>query len=153
MYVPSAGLALGPAGPWTNLQCRQLDPSDAGVVRVLCLGGLRGDQPTADALLLTCPPDPAGTTVVERPDFLLTPVADPRLFADDLAVYAQGSASWQRIGRTDLAVTAEASPATRERGGHSITTGTGVTFLVGGKDADDRPVDRWWIFAPALPSP
>jgi len=65
---------------------------------------------------------------------------------------ASGSATWQRIDRGDLTVTATPSPATREAGGHSITIGTGVTFLVGGKDASDRPVDRWWIFAPALPS-
>lgn len=153
--IPTAGLALGPVGAWTGIQCRQLDPVDVagGIVRVLCLGGLRGDQPTADALLLNCPSDAAQTVVEERLNFLTTAVADPRLFADDLAVYAQGAASWQRIDRTGLTVTAATSPATRETGGHSITTGTGVTFLVGGKDADDRPVDRWWIFAPALPSP
>lgn len=152
VYVPAAGLALGPAGPWTGLQCQQLDPADAASVRVVCLGGLRGGQPTTDALLLNCPANTAETTVEERPNFLTTAVADPRLFADDLAVYAQGSATWQRIDRGDLTVTATPSPATREAGGHSITIGTGVTFLVGGKDASDRPVDRWWIFAPALPS-
>lgn len=154
VYLPDGGRATGPAGPWTRLQCAALDPAgDDGTVRVLCLGGLRGDQPSADALVINCPPATENVTVDEHTNFLPVALADPRLFADDLAVYAQGPATWLRIGRDDLEVTQQDGPATRETGGHSLTMGTGVTFLVGGRDAEDRPVSNWWIFAPTLPSP
>ena len=117
---------------------------------MLCLGGLRGGQPTGDALLLTCPPVVENTVVEERLGFLGEPLADPRLFADDLAVYAQGAAQWWRVDRETLVPELGETVATRVHGGHSITLGTGVTFLVGGRDLDDRAVDRWWIFAPSL---
>lgn len=149
VYLPDAARAVGPAGPWTGLQCTILDDSTA-LVRVLCLGGLRAGQPTADALLINSPSKTADASVEEKPLFLPVALADPRLFADDLAVYAQGPAQWLRIAREGLEVTQQDSPATRQTGGHSITLGTGVTFLVGGRDADDRPVGNWWIFAPAL---
>ena len=102
-------------------------------------------------------PDPTQTTVDELPEFFSAPLADPRLFADDLTLYAQEGPQWWRVGRAELDVTLTDTAVTRVRGGHSITLGTGVTFLVGGRDPDDRAVDRWWMFAPDLaptqPSP
>ncbi|WP_434428314.1 hypothetical protein [Nannocystis pusilla] len=153
VYFPDGGHALGPAGDWTNIQCIRLDDDEAdeaATIDLLCLGGLRGGQPTGDALVLHVPPAVEATEVEERPAFLSAPLADPRLFADDLAVYAQGAAQWWRVDRKDLAVELTETVATRVNGGHSITLGTGVTFLVGGRDLDDRAVDRWWIFAPSL---
>nr|WP_276602745.1 DUF167 domain-containing protein [Nannocystis pusilla] len=153
VYFPDGGHALGPAGDWTNIQCIRLDDDEAdeaATIDLLCLGGLRGGQPTGDALVLHVPSAVAATEVEERPAFLSAPLADPRLFADDLAVYAQGAAQWWRVDRKDLAVELTETVATRVNGGHSITLGTGVTFLVGGRDLDDRAVDRWWIFAPSL---
>lgn len=152
VYFPDGGHAFGPVGDWTNIQCIALDvaKSEKDSVRVLCLGGLRGGQPTGDALLLTCPPAVENTVVEERLGFLGEPLADPRLFADDLAVYAQGAAQWWRVDRESLVPELGETVATRVHGGHSITLGTGVTFLVGGRDLDDRAVDRWWIFAPSL---
>lgn len=153
-YFPASAHATGPLGPWSHPQCVQLDPADAaGELRVLCLGGLRDGEATADALLLHVPPDPASASAEELPDFFAAPLPDPRLFADDLAIYAQQGSTWQRIARGDLTSSAASSPATRERGGHSLTLGTGVTFLVGGRDADDQPVKNWWVFAPSLPPP
>nr|WP_276601137.1 MULTISPECIES: DUF167 domain-containing protein [unclassified Nannocystis] len=153
VYFPDGGHALGPAGDWTNIQCIRLDDDEAdeaATIDLLCLGGLRGGQPTGDALVLHVPSAVEATEVEERPAFLSAPLADPRLFADDLAVYAQGAAQWWRVDRKDLAVELTETVATRVNGGHSITLGTGVTFLVGGRDLDDRAVDRWWIFAPSL---
>lgn len=157
VYFPEGGHAFGPVGAWTNIQCITLDPialdqadTAADTVRVLCLGGVRGGQATGDALLLRCPPAVENTVVEELPALLSVPLADPRLFADDLAVYAQGAAQWWRVDRDDLAVELTETAAPRVTGGHSITLGTGVTFLVGGRDLDDRAVDRWWIFAPSL---
>lgn len=153
VYFPDGGHAMGPAGDWTNIQCIRLDDDEAdeaATIDLLCLGGLRGGQPTGDALVLHVPPAVEATEVEERPAFLSAPLADPRLFADDLAVYAQGAAQWWRVDRKDLAVELTETVATRVNGGHSITLGTGVTFLVGGRDLDDRAVDRWWIFAPSL---
>lgn len=157
VFLPDGARALGPAGPWTRPQCAALDAVEAdNVVRVLCLGGLRAGQPTPDALVINCPPKAEDVTVDDYPGFAPLALADPRLFADDLAVYAQAPTEWLRIARDDLTVTQQQGPATRETGGHSITVGTGVTFLVGGRDADDRPVTNWWVFAPTLapmPSP
>ena len=154
LYLPDLGLALGPAGAWTGLQCAALDPADAkGVQRVLCLGGERGGLPTADALLLRVPAELSAAEVEELVGFAGVPLADPRLFADDLAIYAQQGAVWLRIARTGLTVTPGEGPATRERGGHSLALGTDVTFMVGGRDADEQPVSSWWVFAPGLPSP
>nr|WP_276593662.1 DUF167 domain-containing protein [Nannocystis bainbridge] len=153
VYFPEGGHAFGPVGDWTNIQCIRLDADEddeKATVRLLCLGGLRGGQPTGDALLLHVPPAIEATEVEERPAFLSAPLADPRLFADDLAVYAQGAAQWWRVDRKDFAVELTDTTATRVNGGHSITLATGVTFLVGGRDLDDRAVDRWWIFAPSL---
>ncbi|HEY8377628.1 MAG TPA: hypothetical protein VIK91_14130, partial [Nannocystis sp.] len=155
VLLPGSGHTFGPVGAWTNIQCIVTDPAEAAEdsIRVLCLGGLRGGQPTADGLLLRCPPAAADTVVEELPALLTAPAADPRLFADDLAVYAQSDRQWWRIGKDDLGVTVAPSPASRVSGGHSIMLGTGVTFLVGGTDPGDRAVDSWWFFAPTLPSP
>ena len=153
VYFPDGGHATGPVGDWTNIQCIRLDEDDAdeaATIDLLCLGGLRGGQPTGDALVLHVPPAVEATEVEERPAFLSAPLADPRLFADDLAVYAQGAAHWWRLDRKTLVPELGETVATRVHGGHSITLGTGVTFLVGGRDLDDRAVDRWWIFAPSL---
>lgn len=153
VLFPAGGHALGPLVAWTNIQCTVMDPPDAPTVRVLCLGGLRGGQPTADALLLRWPAAAGDAEVDELPALLTAPLADPRLFADDLAVYAQSGGQWWRLDKDDLGVTVSDSPADRVSGGHSIALGTGVTFLVGGRGPDDRAVDRWWYFAPTLPSP
>lgn len=155
VFFPDGGHTFGPVSAWTNIQCIVMDPAEAAgaTVRVLCLGGLRGGQPTADALLVRCPAAVDDTVVEELPALLTAPLADPRLFADDLAVYVQGDRQWWRVGRDDLAVTVSEGPADRVSGGHSIALGTGVTFLVGGRGPDDRAVDRWWFFAPTLPSP
>nr|WP_276082598.1 DUF167 domain-containing protein [Nannocystis poenicansa] len=153
VYFPDGGHAFGPVGDWTNIQCIRLDDGEdeeEATLQLLCLGGSRGGQPTGDALVLNIPPATGNTEVEERPALLSAPLADPRLFADDLAVYAQGAAQWWRVDRKNLAVELTETVATRVNGGHSITLGTGVTFLVGGRDLDDRAVDRWWIFAPSL---
>lgn len=152
VYAPKGAHALGPVGAWSGAGCAQVDLADAASVRVLCLGGLRGGAATADAVLVDVPAkgDPVAE---ERAGFLSVPLADPRLFTDDLAIYAQAAGMWVRVDREDLAVTTAETSATRAAGGHSITLATGVTFLVGGRTADDGAVDRWWVFAPALDSP
>lgn len=153
----ATGEALGPLGRWTSAACAQVDVGDAATLaatlRVLCIGGDRGGAPSADALLLHIPPAgvDAPIAVDELPAWLPAPMPDPRLFADDGAIYAQSAGTWLRIDRGDLTQTEIPSAATRTRGGHSVLLGTGVTFLLGGMDADGDPVDRWQVYTPALP--
>jgi hypothetical protein len=54
--------AFGAPEAWTGLACTQVDLDDAAqkadYVRVLCLGGIRGGAPTADAIVLNFHPPP-----------------------------------------------------------------------------------------------
>ena len=152
-------VAFGAPEAWTGLRCAQLDhEADAGdSLRVLCLGGLRGGAATADAIVLNFPPAAAdqAPTLELLPGFLPEAAGDPRLFADDAAIYAQSGSAWLRIDRTPDAPAIEtlAAPSTRVRGGHSVLLATGATFLVGGWTVDESPVDHWHVFAPTLASP
>jgi uncharacterized protein (TIGR00251 family) len=156
----TSGTPFGPKEAWTGLQCLPLDLA-AGAeeeVRVLCIGGMRGGATTTAALLLHFPADSADNA----PDLeILTDLvpdapADPRLLSDDHSLYAQytgpDGGQWLRIDRQDLTIAAEPGPALRARGGHSVSLGTGATFLLGGWTADDQPVDRWHVFVPTLTS-
>ena len=151
--------AFGGAEAWTGLACTQVDLGDAAqkadYVRVLCLGGTRGAAPTADAIVLNFPPATADQTptIDPLPAFLPEPAADPRVFADDVAIYAQSGALWHRIDRATMTVQTSPAPSTRVHGGHSVLLSTGATFLVGGWTADERPVDHWQVFVPTLSSP
>ena len=153
------GVSFGPPGAWTGLRCAQLDRGDAAgataTVRVLCLGGTRAGAVTSDAIVLNFPPVAANLapSLELLPGFLPAPAADPRLFVDDLAVYAQSDAQWLRVDRETLTVEAEVSPSNRVRGGHSVLLATGATFLVGGWAPDERAVDYWHVFVPTLGSP
>lgn len=158
-YDVARGLAFGPPGAWTGLQCAPLDlaaEADADV-RFLCLGGLRDGSPTATALLLHFPAPAADKdpSLEVLADLIPEAPADPRLFADDASLYAQFAGpeggTWVRIDRQDLTTTTGEGPALRARGGHSVPLGTGATFLLGGWTADDRAVDRWHVFVPSLP--
>ncbi|MBK8264300.1 MAG: DUF167 domain-containing protein [Nannocystis sp.] len=155
-FAPEAGegAPLGPPGPWHGAACTRLDldVAAAAAVRVLCLGGVRGGEPTADALLITLPPaaDSSAPIAEELPGWLPQAIPEPQLFADPRALYAQGAGHWLRIDRADLTRTQTPSAARRDRGGHSVLLGTGVTLLIGGADAEGAPVDRWQVFMPAL---
>ena len=158
LFLPADGAVaapLGPPGPWQDAACApvDLDPGEADPLRVICLGGVRGESATADALLLTFPP-PGLASAIEAavlPEWLPQAMPDPRLFADNHALYAQSGDLWLRIDRGDLTRVAAQGPARRARGGHSVSLGTGVRVLLGGIDADGDPVDRWQVFTPALP--
>ena len=154
------GAGLGPAEPWTGLQCAQIDltPGADDELRVLCLGGLRGGAATTAALVLHFPPasEDKAPTLEIVPDLIPDAPTDPRLLADGSYLYAQyagpAGGQWLRIDRTDLATTSEPGPALRARGGHSVSLGTGATFLLGGWTADEQPVDRWHVFVGSLAS-
>ncbi len=157
-FVPAdpdaAPVSFGPAQAWTGLACAQLDrgaaAKEADRVRVLCLGGA-----TRDAIVLNFPSSAANLvpSLELLPDFLGEAAPDPRLFADDAAIYAQSGAQWLRIDRSALTVESQVSASTRVRGGHSVLLATGATFLVGGWAPDDRAVDHWHVFVPTLASP
>lgn len=157
-YFVATGQAFGAPEAWTGLQCAQLErsPGADDEVRVLCVGGLRGAAATTAALVLHFPPaseakDPSLEIV---PDLVPDAPADPRLLADDRYLYAQyagpGGGHWLRIDRADLTTTSEPGPALRARGGHSVSLGTGATFLLGGWTADDTAVDRWHVFVGSI---
>ena len=145
-------VSFGDAVAWTGLVCAQVErDADADTtVRVLCLGGLREGAATADAIVLNFPPGAAEPSLLPLPAFLPEPTADPRLFEDDAAIYAQAGALWLRIDREDLTRQSLTGPSPRVRGGHSISLSTGATFMVGGWTGDDRPVDHWHVFMPSL---
>jgi uncharacterized protein (TIGR00251 family) len=156
VFLTGPGEALGPFGPWIDGRCIQVDAGDDSVaaeeVRVLCAGGLRGNTPTADAVLVTLPP--VGSA--KRPfselleGFLEVAMADPIWLEDPGAVYVQGAGRLFGIDRGDLRLSEpEASPQ-RHRGGQSVTLETGASLVLGGVDADDGAVDRWQVFMPAL---
>ena len=151
----NTSVSFGEPAAWTGLACAQVErDADADVtVRVLCLGGLRDGVATTDALVLNFPPGAAEPSVTPLPAFLPEPTADPRLFEDDAAIYAQSGPSWLRIDREDLTRESLTGPSPRVRGGHSISLSTGATFLVGGWTGDDRPVDHWHVFMPTLAAP
>ncbi|MCB9755373.1 MAG: hypothetical protein H6713_35995 [Myxococcales bacterium] len=156
--LPSGGsaVAIGPLGPWEALDCVSLDISGAaltGALRLLCAGGVRADQPTADALLLKLPPETwsaANVELEELPGLLQDPMAEPRWFADDSAVYAQHDGRWLSLARDTLEVVVSTTPALRARGGHSVKLSTGATFLLGGVTTDGLAVDRWQVFTPSV---
>ncbi len=156
-FASDGGVAFGAAEAWTGSRCAQVerdaDAEKADYLRVLCLGGMRGGAATADAIVLNFPPAAAEQppTVMLLPGLFPEPVADPRLFEDNAAIYAQSGPLWLRIDRAELTVEALAAPSPRVRGGHSVLLATGATFLVGGWAADERPVDHWHVFAPTLP--
>ena len=145
-------VSFGDAVAWTGLACAQVErDADADTtVRVVCLGGLREGAVTADAIVLNFPPGAAEPSLLPLPAFLPEPTADPRLFEDDAAIYAQSGPLWLRIDREDLTRQSLTGPSPRVRGGHSISLSTGATFLVGGWTGDDRPVDHWHVFMPSL---
>jgi len=150
---------FGAPEAWTGLACLQVDHGDAAekadYVRMLCLGGMRGETASTDAVVLNFPPATADQipTVDLLPAFLPEPAADPRVFADDAAIYAQSGALWLRIDRSTLTTETLSAPSTRVRGGHSVFLSTGATFLVGGWTADGLAVDHWQVFVPTLSSP
>ena len=121
---------------------------------MLCLGGMRGGTASTDAIVLNFPPATADQppSVELLPAFLPEPAADPRVFADDAAIYAQSGALWLRIDRSTLTREKLSAPSTRVRGGHSVLLSTGATFLVGGWTADELAVDHWQVFVPTLSS-
>lgn len=151
--------SFGPTEAWTGLACAQLDRGDAATaadsVRVLCVGGQRGGVATRDAIVLNFPP-PAANLVASLElltEFLPEAAPEPRLFTDDAAIYAQSGVQWLRFDRATLSVETQVSASTRVRGGHSVLLATGATFLVGGWAQDERAVDHWHVFVPALASP
>lgn len=137
----------GPVGAWTGAACETLDASSP---HLLCLGGLRDEMPTADALSLTLDAQ-GGLAVQVRPALLPAAMADPLVLADDGAVYAQGAGRWLRIDRGDLTITEPVGSATRAEGGSTtVLPGGAATLLVGGRDVDGVALTRWSVFAPAI---
>ena len=139
--------ATGPVGRWTQGRCIQLDLPTADPVRVLCVGGVRGDVDSADAVVLAV--GAIGPVVFEeRVDFLPTPMPEPLWLDDERAVYAQGEARLVRVARDTLVTDEPPASVLRARGGQTVSFDTTVTFLVGGLDVDGLPVQQWQVFTP-----
>jgi hypothetical protein len=145
LWVPT-GEAFGPTGDWTGGRCVALRDRTA-----LCGGGARNGSPTADALVVEIPAD-GPPRFNALPDFLGPPIADPLWLADEVAVYAQGDGQWIRVDRETLQVLpGEPGSALRATGGSAVTFSTRAILLVGGRQLDGDPVQRWQLFMPALP--
>lgn len=150
LWLVRAGLALGPEGPWQGGRCVQLDPGEDGEpVRVLCGGGVRGDAPTGDALVLTLAADGSAASL-DRPALLVPPMAAPLWFVDELAVYAQGEGMLVPLDIATLAA-GETRTGLRGRGGQGVALEGGATLVVGGSDPAGVPTTRMQVFTPALP--
>jgi hypothetical protein len=138
---------------WQGHSCAQLDldADDDEPVRMLCVGGARNGGATADAFVTEVPPEtsnPIDVSVLEG--LLPIAMADPLIFSDQSALYAQGAGRWVQIDREDLNVTQIATDTLRERGGASVSLGSGVTLLVGGETSEQEDVDSWQIFTPVV---
>jgi hypothetical protein len=149
VYFPARGRAFGPAGPWTQGRCVQVDAPTADPIRILCAGGQRADAPTADAVLIAVGTIEAPRTE-ERVAFLPAAMADPLWLEDERAVYAQGGGRFVRVGRGVLAIEEPAASVFRAAGGQTVPFDTTVTFLVGGVDSNGQPVTQWQVFTPDL---
>jgi uncharacterized protein (TIGR00251 family) len=142
------GALLGPEVAWRDLACA-IETQTSNAVTVLCVGGSLDQQPTADAARFTISPE-APTEFVLSESFLPAALADPKLFADSVALYAQGEGRWFRIDRETLIVDEPDSATPRARGGHLVKLANGGTFVVGGVDQDGVALDRWQVFTPAV---
>jgi hypothetical protein len=140
--------AFGPDGPWTGGRCVQVDPGE-DATRILCTGGLRGNEVSADLLILERGADGAWT-VDEQPDALPTALLDPLWYSDETALYAQGEGQLLRIARDSWEADNIVSSAQRFAEGHSVQLPTGATFQVGGYGQEGQPLTRWQVFMPAL---
>lgn len=148
VWLVRAGLAVGPEGPWLGGRCVQLDAGDDGApVRVLCGGGMRGDAPTGDALVVTLAAD--GSAIAQdRPALLTPPMASPLWFVDSLAVYAQGEGVLLPLDKATLEA-AEPRTGLRGRGGQAVALEAGAMLVVGGADPAGVPTTRIQVFTPA----
>jgi uncharacterized protein (TIGR00251 family) len=144
----STGELIGPEVAWRDLACA-IESQQSDEVAVLCVGGSRDDQPTADAAHFTVRPgDPAEFDL--RESFLPAALPDPRLFVDTVALYAQGEGRWFRIDRETSTVEEPDSASLRARGGILVELATRATFVVGGVDQDGVALERWQVFTPAI---
>lgn len=141
VYAVEDGSVHGDVGAWTAPACIRL-----GSRRILCVGGQRSGEPTSAGLLVTRNESDIGVEVL--PDLFPVPVSDPIWLDGPSAVYAQGEGRWIRVDRETLEVTEGEDEVLRARGGVSVAFGTGASYLVGGVDLDDTPVDRWQVFVP-----
>ncbi|MFO7566104.1 MAG: DUF167 domain-containing protein [Enhygromyxa sp.] len=144
----STGEPIGPELAWRDLACAIESQQDEATT-VLCVGGSLDEQPSADAARFTVSPG-AAVEVLLSESFLPAALPDPRLFADELALYAQGAGRWFRIDRETQIVEEPNSAPMRARGGHLIELATGATFVVGGVDQEGVALDRWQVFLPAV---
>ena len=150
IYLVRAAAALGPAGKWSDGRRVQLDRGrDGAAVRVLCGGGLRDAPPSGDALVVTLW---AARTAApeERAALLDPPMASPRWFVDDVAVYAQGEGVLLPLERESLAA-GDPRAALRARGGQLVPLEGGATLVVGGSDPSGAPTTRIQVFTPDVP--
>jgi uncharacterized protein (TIGR00251 family) len=152
VHVVEPALSLGDAQTWTDSSCIALDAAATGAtVRVLCAGGTRDGNATADGFVATVPP--AGredeATITELPSLLLSPMIAPIWLEDTAAVYAQGAGRLVRVGRIDLVASELTSASPRAIGGSVATMSTGATFIVGGTDSAGAPLSGMWAFVPA----
>lgn len=154
---------------WTGSACTAIGA--APTTHVLCVGGIRDGAATRAGAWLDV--GAASWTVIE--DLLPVAMAEPLALVDahgdqtgmggtggsggsEGAVYAQGEGQLFKIpilsttpAPNPETVEAVPGPALRARGGRSVTLANGVTFLAAGTASDGAPLDRWQVFAPALP--
>ncbi len=155
--LASTGASIGePTAPWTGMGCALLQgpsfadesPGFAPDSVVRCLGGTRDGAPTRAGLTIRSSADTP--TVEIQEDLSPVPIPEPLMFADPVAVYAQGEGRWLRVDRASGELDEPESSALRGRGGHLVSLATGVTFQVGGVDTEGASLDRWQVFTPAL---
>lgn len=147
-YLVRAGEAVGPVGAWQGARCIAL-PVDtaASPYKAICGGGIRGDAPTADVVVVSRPD--GAPRVDEFPGLLGDPIPSPLWTADAFAVYAHGEGAVVPIDAVTLQP-APSLPALRGSGGQTVALDGGATLVVGGVETTGAPATRMQVFTPRV---
>lgn len=140
---------------WTSAGCTRWGSQSPRRESLICLGGRDGaGLARSDAVVLAAEPGPslAGTLSLRAEvlmGYLPAAIAEPRLFSDASAVYAEGDGSWLRIDSSEPHTVTHAPIAVlRSSGGQVVELSTGATVLLGGEGPDGRAVTSWRAFVP-----
>lgn len=147
-YLVGAREPVGPVGAWHGARCIAL-PVDTAVspYKAICGGGIRGDAPTADVVVVSRPNGVA--LVEEQPGLLGNAIPSPLWTTDAFAVYAHGEGAVVPLDVMTLQPAAT-FPALRGSGGQTVALEGGATLIVGGTETTGVPATRMQVFTPRV---
>ncbi|MEE9381840.1 MAG: hypothetical protein V3V08_00300 [Nannocystaceae bacterium] len=140
---------------WTGAACASVGalPEASATSRVVCVGGVRDGEATADGVLIEHTLGAAQTCRFELlPDLLPRSIPEPLAFpfpAESL-LYVQGEGALVRVETVELTTYLQDAGAERGGGGQAVRLPTGATFLLAGTAADGSPASRIQVLVPPL---